>query len=60
MKKDPVTVPPTMTTLRAIEIMREFGVGSLPVVSEGRLVGIVTEHDFMDIAGQLLEQKLRD
>jgi CBS domain-containing protein len=59
MKRDPVTVVPTMSTLRAIEIMREFGVGSLPVVSDGRLVGIVTEHDFMDIAGQLLEQKLR-
>ena len=59
MKKDPITVSPTMTTLRAIEIMREKRVGCLPVVSEGRLIGVVTEDDFMDIAGQLLEERLR-
>jgi CBS domain-containing protein/gamma-glutamyl:cysteine ligase YbdK (ATP-grasp superfamily) len=60
MKTDPVTVPPTMTTLRAIEVMREFGVGCLPVVADGRLVGLVTGDDFMGIAGQLLEERLRD
>ena len=59
MKKDPITVSPTMTTLRAIEVMREKRVGCLPVVSEGRLLGVVTEDDFMDIAGQLLEERLR-
>jgi CBS domain-containing protein/gamma-glutamyl:cysteine ligase YbdK (ATP-grasp superfamily) len=60
MKTDPVTVPPTMTTLRAIEVMRQFGVGCLPVVADGRLVGLVTGDDFMGIAGQLLEERLRD
>ena len=60
MKTDPVTVPPTMSTLRAIEVMREFGVGCLPVVADGRLVGLVTGDDFMGIAGQLLEERLRD
>lgn len=60
MKRDPVIVGPEMTTLRAMAIMREFEIGCLPVVNEGRLVGIVTDHDFMDIAGQLLEQKLRE
>ena len=49
-----------MTTLRAIEVMREFGVGCLPVVADGRLVGLVTGDDFMGIAGQLLEERLRD
>jgi CBS domain-containing protein len=34
-------------------------VGCLPVVHETKLVGIVTENDFMEIAGQLLEEKLR-
>jgi CBS domain-containing protein len=60
MKRDPVTVSPTMTTLRAIEVMRENAIGCLPVVHENRLVGLVTEHDFMAIAGQLLEQRLRE
>ena len=60
MKKDPYNVPPTMTTLRAIEVMREYGVGCLPVVADGRLVGLVTSDDFIGIAGQLLEERLRD
>jgi len=60
MKTDPVTVPPTMTTMRAIEVMREFGVGCLPIVADGRLVGLVTTDDFTGIAGQLLEERLRD
>ena len=40
--------------------MREFRVGCLPVVADERLVGIVTEDDFMDIAAKLLEEQLRD
>jgi CBS domain-containing protein len=35
-------------------------VGCLPVTDNGRLVGIVTENDFMEIAGQLLEEKLHE
>jgi CBS domain-containing protein len=59
MKRDPFTVSPTMSTLRAIEVMREHGVGCLPVVADGRLVGLVTSDDFIGIAGQLLEERLR-
>ena len=59
MKTDPIIVSPGMSTNRAIEIMRQYGVGCLPVVQDGRLVGIVTENDFMQIAGQLLEEKLK-
>jgi CBS domain-containing protein len=44
----------------AIERMREHGISCLPVVKDGRLIGIVTEHDFMRIARQLLEEKLRE
>ena len=38
--------------------MQEHDVGCLPVVSDGRLVGLVTERDFLDVAGRLLEQQL--
>lgn len=54
-----VTASPDMPTLDAIELMRREGVGCLPVVKEGRLVGIVTERNFLDVAGQLLERRLR-
>lgn len=59
MKREPVCVPPDMAPLRALELMRQFGVGALPVVSDGQLVGLVTEHDFFNIAGLLLLEQLQ-
>ena len=60
MKRDPAIIGPDMSTLRAIEVMRRLGVGCLPVVHQGKLIGIITEHDFMDIAAELLELKLKE
>ncbi len=60
MAVDLVTVGPETPTLEAIAIMREHRISCLPVVKEGQLIGIVTEHDFMQIAGQLLEEMLRE
>lgn len=59
MKRELVTAPPGMSALEAMALMRERRVGCLPVVQEGRLTGIVTEHDFLRVAGQLLEHELR-
>ena len=58
MQRDPVCVSSSMAPLRALEIMRSFGVGALPVVDDGVLVGLVTEHDFMNVAGTLMLQNL--
>jgi CBS domain-containing protein len=58
MKRDPVCVPPDMAPLQALHLMRSFGVGALPVVVDRHLVGIVTEHDFMNVAGLLLLEQL--
>lgn len=55
-----ITVGPETTTLEAINLMRLHKVGCLPVVEGDRLVGIVTERDFMNVAGQLLESFLHD
>ena len=60
MRRDPVTIGLATSSQRAIAIMREFNVGCLPVVHNDRLVGLVTEHDFTDIAGQLLDQRLAE
>ncbi len=59
MKPDPVTITPDAPCLDAIARMREHRVACLPVVQESRLVGIVTERDFLEIAGRLLEEHLR-
>ncbi len=58
MHLDPVTVSPDTTSLEAIELMRAHQVGCLPVIQDDKLVGIVTEHDFIQAAAQLLEEAL--
>jgi len=58
MKKDPISVPPDAATLEAVQLMRSHQIGALPVVREGRLVGIITERDFIEIAGNLLDDQL--
>ena len=60
MTADPVTVTPETPTIEAMRLMRERGVACLPVVSEGRLVGIVTERDLLDVSMRLLESYLRE
>ena len=60
MRRNPVCVPPDIAPLRALELMRSFGIGALPVVHGEQLVGLVTEHDFMNVAGVLLLQQLTE
>lgn len=60
MKTDTITVTPQTPTLEAIEIMRKQKVGCLPVVEEGRLVGIITERDLIRVAAMLFEKQLRE
>jgi len=59
MERKPFTVEPETPTLEAIELMRSKSVSALPVVKEGKLVGIISERDFMSIAYHLLEERLR-
>ncbi len=58
MERDPVSVAPETTTVEAIELLRRHNVSCLPVVQDGRLVGIVSERDFMPIAHSLLIEKM--
>ena len=59
MDSDPLTVHPDTRTVEAIRLMRERRLACLPVVREdNKLVGIVTEHDFIIIASRLLENQL--
>ena len=39
--------------------MRKHKVSCLPVIKAGRLVGIVSERDFLPIAYELLEDRLQ-
>ena len=60
MQAHVLTVDPETPTLDAIRLMREHRIGCLPVTKDGRLVGVLMERDFMDIASELLEQNLAE
>lgn len=41
------TIAPDVTVFEAIQLMSEKNVGALPVVEGGKLVGIISERDYM-------------
>ena len=53
MHKDPVTAAPDDFIVSAVTELSVHGIGCLPVVDAGRLVGIVTETDFLRLVAQL-------
>jgi CBS domain-containing membrane protein len=56
MKTDVTTADPEMDICSAITLLLEHKYGCLPIVSEGKLVGIVTEADFLKLTLELLQQ----
>jgi CBS domain-containing membrane protein len=56
MKTDVLTAAPEMDVCTAISILLENKYGCLPVISEGKLVGIVTEADFLNLTLGLLQK----
>jgi len=60
MTRNPVTVTPETSTVDAIDLMRRNRWSCLPVIKNDALVGVLNETQLMAIAGQLLEQKLRE
>ena len=60
MTGDPVTIDSDTTTVDAIRLMRTSKVACLPVVENGKLLGLITEHDLIVVASHLLERHLED
>jgi CBS domain-containing protein len=56
MIREPVTVFPETLTLDAIALMRKHRIGCLPVVRDKKVVGIITEHDFLNMSKHLLRE----
>ncbi len=54
MVKEVISLDENSTVRKAVDIMNEFQIGSIIVLSEGKAVGIVTERDFLRrvIAGE--------
>ena len=56
MKTDVVTADPEMDVCSAISLLLDHKYGCLPVVSDGKLVGIATEADFLNLTLGLLRK----
>jgi predicted transcriptional regulator len=60
MIKNPITIHPEASILEAIDIMDSQRIGCLPVVKNNRLVGIITEQNYMTITARLLRRLHQD
>lgn len=54
MIENPITIHPEASIMEAMNIMQDQKIGCLPVVKNSRLVGIITEDNFMNITRRLL------
>lgn len=59
MRCNPATVKPDDTIMHALELMQGRKVGCLPVCKEGRLVGMITEVEFLTISSNLMRRLAR-
>ncbi|HET8864620.1 MAG TPA: CBS domain-containing protein [Gracilimonas sp.] len=55
MEQNPITIHPEASIMEAMEIMQDKKIGCLPVVKNSRLVGVITEDNFMNITRRLLQ-----
>jgi len=49
MTRDPVTLPPTAPVIDALRIMSAHNFGRIPVVEDGKILGIVTRTDILKV-----------
>lgn len=56
MITDVKTIAPDATMKDAMHLMRSEKLGCLPVVKDRELVGIITEMDFLQVSGRLLDR----
>ncbi len=49
MTRNPITITPEMTIRDAARLMLEHKIGGLPVIENGKLIGIITESDIFRV-----------
>jgi acetoin utilization protein AcuB len=55
MTSDLITVAPTTSIEEAAKLMAQYKIGAVPVVAQGKLVGILTETDILCVFIEMLE-----
>jgi acetoin utilization protein AcuB len=54
MVKDPITIHPDDPVEAAIWLGKKHGISTFPVVEDGKLLGIITEHDIAGVLSEVL------
>ena len=49
MTRDPITLPPNAPVIDALKIMSARDIGRIPIVKDGRILGIVTRTDILKV-----------
>jgi CBS domain-containing protein len=57
MTRDPTTMPPGRTAIEALRLMEDGRYRHLPVVADGRLVGVVSRFDFSGLELDRLDEE---
>ncbi len=57
MNPAPVTIAPETPTTEVVALMRQHRIDCLPVLREGKLLGVVTAHDLLGVLAALLPPK---
>ena len=57
MATEPISIGPYHAVTEAARVMLERRIGALPVVDEGKVIGIVTQTDILWALASLLEQR---
>jgi CBS domain-containing protein len=60
MRRDVITVTPETPTVEAVRLVRTHQIGCLPVVNEGRLVGVLTASDFLPLYDKVIDEMLKE
>ena len=57
MTADPDTMPPGKTAIEALRLMHDGGYRHLPVIENGKIVGIVSKGDFRGVEQDRLDEE---
>jgi CBS domain-containing protein len=57
MTRDPATLPPRATAMEALRLMQDGGFDHVPVVQDGRAVGLVSHGHFLGLEQTRLEEE---
>lgn len=58
MTRDPATLPPEAEPIEALRLMRDGGFRHVPLVKDGKAVGIVSRYDFRAMENLRLEDEV--